>query len=420
MRRTPSRQSLARIKSPLGEIVPYNSDERAEVKDRSYDAFRKHVRETADLKSKVEDKSKGEPQSPPNDSVALRRGVNGDNEVQRLNRCVEELREHLSDTLTKNEELISIIHEKDMVIASLKRELVCADEKSNHFSGLSTDHERIILSMSNELQDSHEENAKLKREVDEFRLRCHDLESELFKMKDEAIVANSQLTQRASSEVTSEYELLYSILDGLTIGPSRGTSGSAKDGSLADIAFSTNTTVATDNSAQSSHETESEDLDNRQPKDREYAKHSDFLEQLVALEEQLQESTMIIVHREKEISTLIAAQRSFLDEQTYLRKEVHEVRQQKIDAQSQIAEYEEKLRLLKVEVSELKNRLHKLQLENLKYTNISPPVLNSTSSTDLEEFPDSYDYANLPLSEFNEIIIQKLILVKLIILPFLV
>ena len=39
-------------------------------------------------------------------------------------------------------------------------------------------------------------------------------------------------------------------------------------------------------------------------------------------------------------------------------------------------------------------------------------MLKATVSTDTEEFPDSYDYANLSLSEFNEVVIQKLILVS--------
>ena len=420
MRRTPSRQSLAKIKTPLSAVSDISSEERAEPRDRSYDEFRRRVRETADQRTHRDDKSSRssdlelERAPSPSDplSAGKQRVVDNDDEVHRLQRCVTELREHLSETLSKNEELISLLHEKDLTIASLKRELLCADERSDHLSGISSDHDKIITDMSHELQAAHAENAQLKREVDEYRCKCIDLESELFKVKDEAIAADSQSARRTSSTVTNEYDLLYSILDGLTIGPIRESNGMTKEGSAIEVGSSAYNTLATDNSVQSSHETESEDMDSRHAKDREFNKYPELVDHLSALEEQLQESTMIVVHREKEISTLIAAQQSFLEEQAYLRKEIHELRQQKIDAQSRMNEYEEKMRLLKVEISELKNRQHRLQLENLKYSSSVPPMLKATVSTDTEEFPDSYDYANLSLSEFNEVVIQKLILVS--------
>lgn len=417
MRRTPSRQSLVKIKPQL-PAAPDGSEDRVESRDRSYDEFRRHVRETADQRTSRDEKVSRVPDPDTNSSptvplsVTKHRIIGNDDEVQRLNRSVSELREHLSETLSKNEELISLLHEKDMMIASLKRELLCADEKSDQLSGISSDHDRIIMDLSNDLQASHAENAQLKREVDDYRCKCTDLESELFKMKDEAIAADSQLARRTSSTVASEYDLLYSILDGLSVGSIRESVGATRDGSATDVGTAVYNTTATDNSVQSSHETESEDMDSRHQKDRDFHKYPELMDHVSALEEQLQESTMIVVHREKEISTLIAAQQSFLEEQTYLRNEIHELRQQKIDAQSRINEYEDKIRLFKVEISELKNRQHRLQLENLKYSSSVPPLLKASASSEIEEFPDTYDYANLSLSEFNEVIIQKLIMVR--------
>ena len=286
--------------------------------------------------------------------------------------------------------------------------------------------EKLIGELSHDLQMQLEKNVQLVRAMDALKSDYTQLESELFKARDEAIAMESRTTFSSCSihqhpSVASEYELLDSIIGDLTFG-GEGEGMIAKSLSL--DSHSPFENLSSGVTSTQSAETDVGEV--HAQLEREMERVSELTEKLQQYEEELQQSAALIMSREKDISTLISTQQSILHDHANLRTDFVEMKKEKMVLQGRVTDLEAEIRRLQERLLGLKDDLHSSQLSELRIGRISSEDLCSfgLKASELEDdgeleeeerAEEGFNYAGLKFLEFTEPLFQQLILVRSII-----
>jgi chromosome segregation ATPase len=426
IRKTPSRSSLIKTTTKsirkdsiitattsTDDSYSISTPSTPRIEEAGYADFRSNIKELLEVKAQLVERNayilslETQLSASNHSSASVLMIEEQEKHVQKVSECIHELKSHLDESHDRNEELEAQLIEMDRIISMLKQDLLDSQDGHEVFGGVLTERDQVIRDLSRDLYESQSQNITLKRELEDCRFKHDELERELFRAKDEAIILSSRVAQTASEEVTAEYDLLRSILDGIDFQTHKDivvSSASLNSIEASEIVPSAPPSSESIEPNESIREIASQ-------LEKEQSKKTELIERLTLFEQELQQSTLVIISREKEISTLIAAQQAFLEEQTHLRRELNESRHQKIDLQNLMAQHDEKNRSLKVEMTELRNRLHEAQLEQMKA--MMPVSLHrrQTSEDYVDAYVDSYDYSHMNISDFSDVVIQKLILV---------
>jgi chromosome segregation ATPase len=308
------------------------------------------------------------------------------------------------------------IEVKDDKIKELENIINRESKKSKELAALLREKEHVIEEMTADLNEVVVKSNEFKRDVDELRTKLAETQSELYQSKDTIIALNSTISHYNASmspHVSSEYDLLDSIIGDLKI----------------------DTTLLTP-----VHRIESDHSESSTPKESKGSDVDEGTLELLAdikrdldfekktsakLQEQLDQCVTINLSREKELSSLVTAQDSYLRERLQLQEELHEVRQDCARLRDKYDGMTLTNKKVQHELSVSKEMYVALQMEVMKKDaaassdKISRSISRSNTDTEEEplvEFKDSFDYGSVAVADLTKSNTQSLLLVHCVLL----
>lgn len=278
-----------------------------------------------------------------------------------------------------------------------------------------THKQALVEALSADLEATQRQNDEYKRQAADLRSQFDSVQTELFACRDQNIALGSniaQLTRHKSPNVASEYDTLHAIIGDMFPEPLSRTSP---------------ITPPSIHRIESDKESDSNQSDAGQSKGSANEDHVEAMDELrtqleaelkraAFCEEQLEQSALVLVSREKEISALIASQLSILGDHEQLRAESAEERAYRNRLQTQVDTVTEANARLVGELAQLKDKYFGAQMASLKKEaelSLGSRSMDSDGDEDEEDgaFKDSLDYASLLPGDFTEALTQKLLLV---------